>query len=1326
MSFNDKSIILLIIFYNIFYYCIEVEEKKEIFTLNNSTEINYLPSNEIIHFEVNKDEIIIDLIVLTGDAYIIYNETYDILNFELYDLGNNQRLIINNLYNTIFNFSIKSNKDGAIYKLLFRNKDDNYQKIWPLKICGIETFDNELDDKDILFSLDKNDYNNEEERIGIFFNLINCDYDINFINIIRNIKENLTYEFEDLDEINENDNCLLYTGAVNLDLNTSFLTLPQGNSLKFKLNNDIKIIRTNFYHAYSSVDSEVYLRIVLFNDVPIILKIKIIKEKNIILQNTSYVISRTQNILVLSKNDSNDLNLQKDTLYEIRMEFIKIKEEEEEAIFDINIKTLNIFPYLIKPKEVTTDVIINNEDNINYYFTHISWKSLGYIKLIFKRGKGHMFAKLINLKKLKEKGGWKDKIILPEENGENQLNFDYYEQLITFDKKHTNQCGQYCYLVFGIQNVKDVSENNYLNIHFELFSEYTIIYRSFEELTNVNINYLNLQNNQFIYNSLAYANRDENYKYYINNKNEDILYVEFKSDNCALDIKFNKKIVNITKESNGNTILFNLNKNNIKECFFIKIRKIQEDMKSKDGNMLYQLKIVEVNNLFKEIIKIESQHSVICNKTYKNITDKNYCDYLLNLDNIYTNNIIVELMANEINYITTNLSVYINIIDSDAFNQNLLNNTLPKWPNKDKHYHLLLDNNKIPNNYINISLSNYYKSQNIDKIKDISSFILLIRVYYEANSIIELHTIIHKKLTNNTIGVKPFHNEYQFLSCYINNKLKLIIPDDELYYVQFVSIDGKARISMNDRYIEIENGLILNNITNKTIFIENLKERILNKSLEDLEYDFPYYRFFLFFKRNLKDNYQNTENNLEKLKNSNGYKFYNEKDFPISYLIDITYADIKTDLFYYIYFSKLITGKIIKEDYKKNFTGSFDLTAELINQNYLNEQNKENNPEFLGKYDVAYHGGRIIIPYLNISEYKRFHSKVSIFIKINIMKSHYNNRIYLNSEGYLFVIQQNKIMKNIPKNYYISNYFESEPNNTNYSNRTHIYKLDGYSNMDINKEIHIHFSSNSKDISYFFSKNSSLEYENRIQYFSVVNINETGNEDIFVPSKGPEEIYLIVICQPNNYDIEYSFNYLAVDKKNNYELIYFNNEINYIKEKEYSSFLSLNINKIVISDNFSINYYVRIYEDKLDSIDDLNITSSFRKQSPYLIYKIENDVDLLNISENYFILNVSADVFKKYFIDAIAEIIIDEERQLFDYLGYYKFYPKAVLKIKDEETNKSFIIVLILITFFLLIAISILINYTCRYRNKHKNLENKIKQISMIGGDKTDEEDEEF
>ena len=36
-----------------------------------------------------------------------------------------------------------------------------------------------------------------------------------------------------------------------------------------------------------------------------------------------------------------------------------------------------------------------------------------------------MFAKFINLKKSEEKGGWKNKIILPDENSENLLDFDF-------------------------------------------------------------------------------------------------------------------------------------------------------------------------------------------------------------------------------------------------------------------------------------------------------------------------------------------------------------------------------------------------------------------------------------------------------------------------------------------------------------------------------------------------------------------------------------------------------------------------------------------------------------------------------------------------------------------------------------------------------------------------------------------------------------------------------------------------------------------------------------------------------------------------------------
>ena len=42
MFFKVKNLIILILFYNICYFCIEIEEENEIIPLNYSTEIKYL------------------------------------------------------------------------------------------------------------------------------------------------------------------------------------------------------------------------------------------------------------------------------------------------------------------------------------------------------------------------------------------------------------------------------------------------------------------------------------------------------------------------------------------------------------------------------------------------------------------------------------------------------------------------------------------------------------------------------------------------------------------------------------------------------------------------------------------------------------------------------------------------------------------------------------------------------------------------------------------------------------------------------------------------------------------------------------------------------------------------------------------------------------------------------------------------------------------------------------------------------------------------------------------------------------------------------------
>ena len=221
-----------------------------------------------------------------------------------------------------------------------------------------------------------------------------------------------------------------------------------------------------------------------------------------------------------------------------------------------------------------------------------------------------------------------------------------------------------------------------------------------------------------------------------------------------------------------------------------------------------------------------------------------------------------------------------------------------------------------------------------------------------------------------------------------------------------------------------------------------------------------YYRFYILFKKNLRDNYK-VPKNAEKIKSDVRYKFYYGRDFPISYLIDITYTDINNDFYYYIYFSNLTINNIIEESYNNNYTESFILKAILTNYENLYLENENHHEEFSGKYDKIYHGGRIVIPYLNISNYKN-NSQDSVYLQIIVEISPENRRNYNFLEGNLFLIEEKNIRENIPKNVYITNSFKPKENI-----RTHIYKLNEYSNSEINKLKKIYFSTISKDIKFF-------------------------------------------------------------------------------------------------------------------------------------------------------------------------------------------------------------------------------------------------------------------
>ena len=1283
-------------------------QKIEQFPFNE--EIKYLPSNcEVLYEEVYYN-ITIDLIVLSGDAFFILDNQAKNWTTDIFNFGNNQKLILRSLIkDNKYNFKIKANKEGAIYKILF-GKANLPSQYWPIKICAIEE-NNRKKNQILRFNVSDNDYIENGERIGIFINLIDCNGDIDFINDIITVdKNNLLIEYNviDIDEVYENKVCLFFFGSVNLDLNTSFLTLPEGNSLKFKLNESIKIIRTNFYYAYSTVEPELYLRIFLYKNTLIKVNIQIIDEKNIIFHEISYEIWQTKNILVFDSHKSKELDIRKDIIYEIRIIFEKIGEIGEEAIFDINIKTSNNFLNIIKTREVNSDIIFNNrKNNINYYYTNIIWNTYGYVKLNFKRGKGYMYGKLINIKKNPEEGGWNNKITLPDDKSNNLLKFDFYEQKIYFDQTFTDKCGKYCYLIIGVKRTDNYLSNYTENMNYEIFSEYNIIFRYFEDITNLNINYLNIQNYQYIFNSISYKDKIEYYKYYFKDKKEDELFIEFKSYNCKLDFK--NAIVEY-EESKGNNIKIKLSKKEINNEFIsIGISKIEDIIDINEVNLVYQLRIIEPNNLFKNIIKIETDHPIFYNLVNSEI---DYCDYLLALDNIYIKNTIVEIITQELNHINNNQMLYLNIMDSNEFKEIIKQNKLPNWPDK--------NNSNSSSNYINLSINNYFESLNSIKIKNVADLILLIRVYTNSNSLIELHTYIHNNINNDIIPIFPFSNEFQYFSCYSDNKLELIIPDEEYYYLQFVSINKEAYIRIDNRTIPIEKGLIFNNLSNKRIIIESKKDNI-SSDLKDREkeekYTSSYYSFYIFFKKNLKDNYKNAE----KIKSNVRYKFYYGRNFPISYLIDITYSNINNDLYYYIYFSNLTFNNIIDESYNNNYTESFMLKAVLTNYDNFYLDNSENyQQEFLGKYDKIYHGGRIIIPYLNISNYKK-NSENSVFIQIIIEISHENKRKYNFVEGNLFLIEEKNIRENIPKNTYITNSFKPQDNK-----RIHIYKLNEYSNSEINKIKKIYLSTISKNISFYLSKNSSnyLSNENKINYQLIRDINQIGKYEIMI-SDLIKEIYLIIECQQKNYETDYSFKYFSTDSEIGFLKNLYDNNIIAEKSSGYSTSFNLKINKIQFLENYiKINYYIRIYEDRNNSLGDLNISTSFRTKNPYLIYKIKyNESIINNKNETYFELNVKTDIYQKYFIDAIAEVIYSLDNQYIDYYAYNKLYPLTNNYKKDNKESKTLIIVIILVIFLFSIFIIILISLAWKFRNKHINLENKVKRVSFKGDSRISKND---
>ena len=533
----------------------------------------------------------------------------------------------------------------------------------------------------------------------------------------------------------------------------------------------------------------------------------------------------------------------------------------------------------------------------------------------------------------------------------------------------------------------------------------------------------------------------------------------------------------------------------------------------------------------------------------------------------------------------------------------------------------------------------------------------------------------------------------------MNNTLKIKIPDDDNYYLQIISIEDIGNITIGDESQKNEKGLILNNIKNKNIEIKSYKYEMKENS---------FYRFYIFYKKNLQDSIINKQY-YEKIRTNDGFKFINEKNLPIEYIMDVSKTNITNDINIYIYITYLksanTTEESSNEKYNDNFTEYLIIKAKL--ESYNSDKIEEYKEEYFGKYDVVYHGGRIIIPKENITKFKE--NFQSTYIKIKIESVEENKRIYKSIQGNILLIIDNDIKEKIPKSTFITNVFKSSSDKP----KKHIYKLDDFAERDIYRTKIVYFSTISKDVTFSLSRTPTEEPKNLIKFNYERKINETGINEVYF-NEPIKDIYLIVKCTQKKYDVDYSFKYFSKNANNSIVPIKYKTEIITNTKIDFSTSLDLKISKI--PNNTKTNYYIRIFEDKEESLGDLDITSSYRTIIPYEMYVVKYDNEIFkNNTKEYLELNITTDIYSNYFIDAIAEIIFDEDNLVTDYYAYKKLYPlgdEEKNKKKDEK-EKSLVIISISVGAVLLIFIFILTIVVLRYRKKNNILSDRVNQISF-------------
>ena len=543
------------------------------------------------------------------------------------------------------------------------------------------------------------------------------------------------------------------------------------------------------------------------------------------------------------KIDYESYKIHKSKLFFIKSNVEKYCQNKERCNLIAKLKKKEISPENSDYKVVTTikllssstPIYINKNQVYNekilalgskYFYTQIDKNEEGEINIMFNKGSGKIFAKIVEKNIVEDNPNWNRRIKLPEENSENLLEFDSIKGSLKYYSKNYNNCINGCELYILVKgNETTENENSFNEFSFNIDKKRNDIGEN---------GVINLLLNNYIK-----GNMTKNiYKYYTFTINFDTkkISINFYTIYGRLYIKLWKgHIVNkenhdweLIRRSDGqNRLIISCNdekigKNTLKNIS-LSLGIIPSDSYISENNIntYYFLQIQTLHNDMIDYYYLQSERSIICDT---NIYE--YCYILLPIFEINDNQntiIYASSLTNEENKINILSKFYTeDEIDNIPFSQK--NDKFPTQKdcdqNSDGEKYLILDNNKInKNNYILLTIDANEKNNLIKIILSPPSNLLKTSLPPFTERLIYIN---HNQTVNFTI--LDNNNPSQNFS--LNIKTILGIPElflgENDYYSE---IDGNY---INEISPNFENPMRINNINNnkeESIILISYKQR---------------------------------------------------------------------------------------------------------------------------------------------------------------------------------------------------------------------------------------------------------------------------------------------------------------------------------------------------------------------------------------------------------------------------------------------------------------------------------------------------------------------